>query len=166
MKSFASILAAGAFLALAACGQPAQTPAAETAAEQAVAGVTLTDPWAAVSAGGASVAGGYVTLRNDSDQADRLVSVSSPRAARVETHEMIADGAIMRMRAVASIEVPAHGEAVLAPGGLHLMFFDIDAPFVEGETVPVTLQFENHGVVESSFAVRSRAMTSDAHASH
>lgn len=165
MKRFAFMLTACSFLALSACEQSAQTQTTETAAVEA-ANVTLTDPWAAVSAGGASVAGGYVTLRNEGDQADRLLSASSPRAARVETHEMIADGAVMRMRPVAGIEIPAHGEVVLAPGGLHLMFFDINAPFAEDETVPVTLQFENQGEVEENFVVRSRAITGGAHEGH
>ena len=35
-----------------------------------------------------------------------------------------------------------------------LMFMDIGAPFVDGETVPVTLTFEKAGKVELTLAVK------------
>ena len=41
----------------------------------------------------APVAGGYLTLTNDGDMADRLVSISSPLSDRVEIHEStVSDG--------------------------------------------------------------------------
>ena len=34
----------------------------------------------------------------------------------------------MRMRQVEAIDIPAGGEVVLEPGGLHMMFINIAAP--------------------------------------
>jgi copper(I)-binding protein len=53
------------------------------------------------------------------------------------------------------LEIPAGETVTLAPGGLHLMFMQISQPFVEGETVPVTLTFEHAGEIEIELAVEA-----------
>lgn len=130
--------------------------APDSAAQHRAGAVTIEDPWVATTNPGAVVAGGYATLHNHGAQADRLVSAESPRAARVELHEMSMEGGIMRMRQVRGIDIPAGGEATLRPGGLHIMFFDIDAPFEEGQRVPVTLHFERAGELRIEFVARPR----------
>jgi periplasmic copper chaperone A len=42
----------------------------------------------------------------------------------------------------------------LAPGGYHLMMFDLKAPLKQGDTVPVTLEFEKAGKVKLSLDVQ------------
>ena len=42
----------------------------------------------------------------------------------------------------------------LAPGGYHLMMFDLKNPLKQGDTVPVTLKFEKAGEVKVSLAVQ------------
>jgi len=49
----------------------------------------------------------------------------------------------MRMRPVPAIDVKAKGEAVLKPGGLHVMLIDLKAPMKEGDSVPITLTFDD-----------------------
>ena len=95
-------------------------------AQQAPAGIVVEDPWAATTAPGATVAAGYVTLRNTSSEPAHLVSASSPRAERVELHEMSMEGGMMRMRPVDAIVIPAGGAVTLAPGGL-LIATNVDA---------------------------------------
>jgi len=102
------------------------------------------------------VSAGYMTIRNSTGAADQLIGAESPRAGRVELHVMEMDGAMMQMRPTASVEVPAAGEAALAPGGTHLMFLDLAEPFTPGETIPVTLIFAQAGRVEASLPVRAR----------
>ncbi|WP_167755793.1 copper chaperone PCu(A)C [Vitreimonas flagellata] len=130
--------------------------APESAAQQRVGAITIEDPWVATTNPGAEVAGGYVTLRNAGPQPDRLISADSTRAARVELHEMNMDNGVMRMRQVEGIDVPAGGVATLRPGGLHIMFFDIDAQFQEGQRIPVVLHFERAGDVRVDFVARPR----------
>jgi copper(I)-binding protein len=150
------MLGAMAALTLCACTPPAQEGAAP-AAERSVAapGVAVSDAWAAVTPGGATVGAGYMTISNVGP-ADTLVSVTSPRAPKVELHEMSMEGSMMRMRPVAHFTVPADGVVSLTPGGFHLMFLELPAPFVAGETVPVTLTFEHAGDVEVNLTVRER----------
>lgn len=119
----------------------------------AFAQVAIDKPWARATAPGASVAAGYMVVRNKSAVADRLVSASSPAAARVETHVHIHDGGVMKMREVPGYDIPAAGAFELKPGGAHLMFMDIRRPFKEGEKVPVKLKFEKAGEVDAEFHV-------------
>ena len=115
--------------------------------------VQVEKAWARATAPGAKVAGGYMLIRNAGPAADRLVSASSPAAAKVELHVHINDNGVMKMREVAGYDVPASGSFELKPGGAHLMFMDIRRPFKEGEKVPVRLKFEKAGEVGAEFHV-------------
>ncbi len=83
----------------------------------------------------------YVTLRNMGSEAETLLAVASPAADRAELHEVLQDGPVMRMRAVASREVPAHGVLPMQPGGLHIMLINLRQALRPGDGVPVTLTF-------------------------
>lgn len=154
--SFLALAFAG---ALAACSPPQPQPEAglpEAAAPEAAVSLEISDPWAGATPDGAKVAAGYMTIGNPGAAPDRLIGAASPRAGTTEIHEMSMENGQMQMRPVTGVDVPAGGTATLEPGGLHLMFFDLDAAFVEGETVPVTLTFENAGAVDSMLTVRKR----------
>ena len=119
----------------------------------ALAQVQVEQPWARATPPGAKTAAGYMLIRNQSAAADRLVGATSAAAARVETHVHIRDGDIMRMREVKGYDVPANGRFELKPGGAHLMFVDLKAPFREGERIPVVLKFQNAGEVKIELQV-------------
>ncbi len=153
MKNIAALL----LLALtAACGAP-QTEPTPPAAAVFPAGITLTDAWAAPTPGGVDVSAGYLTISNGGPEDDSLIAASSPRAARVELHDMSMDGAVMRMRALDTLPVAAGEQAALAPGGMHLMFVGVTEPFIEGENIAVTLTFEHAGAIDATLPVRRGA---------
>jgi len=111
--------------------------------------------WARAMLPGQPTGGGYLSIASRGG-GDRLLSASSPAAGRVEIHEMKMSGDVMVMRPVeGGVEIPAGGAVELKPGGLHLMFMSPSAPFREGETVKVTLQFEKAGSVEIALPVRA-----------
>ena len=115
--------------------------------------IQVEKPWARATAPGAKVAGGYMVIRNAGAAGDKLVSASSPAAAKVELHVHINDNGVMKMREVPGYDVPAKGAFELKPGGAHLMFMDIKRPFKEGEKLPVKLKFEKAGEVSAEFQV-------------
>jgi len=107
---------------------------------------------------GAKVGGGGFTVKNDGSEDDRLVSVESPAAGRVELHEMTMQNDVMKMRKLEEgIAIPAGETVELKGGSLHLMFMDVKKPFVEGDSVPVTLTFEKAGKVDYVLPVGSAA---------
>lgn len=136
----------------AACGEPSSQHA-PTETPAATAEVTVHDAWAAPTPAGVDVAAGYLTITNGTGGNDRLLSATSPRAERVEVHEMAMAGAVMQMRAVAQLEIPAAQDVQLAPGGMHLMFYGVHEPFVEGQEIPVQLHFETAGTIDVALPV-------------
>lgn len=116
--------------------------------------ITAVDPWSRATSPRANIGAGYVTIRNTSAQPDRLVSATSPRAAKVEIHTMSLNDGIMRMRPLPNgLEVPAGGEASLAPGGNHVMLIGLKSPLRAGERIPATLRFARAGDVRIAFQV-------------
>jgi hypothetical protein len=131
-------------LAMAACGSP-------------VRGLHIENAWASPTPGGVDVSAGYLTIVNETDTADRLLSVSTPRAVSADLHEMSMAGAVMQMRTSGPVVIPAHGRVILAPGGTHLMFNGVTQPFALGETIPVQLSFEHAGQVSADLPVSRSA---------
>jgi copper(I)-binding protein len=117
--------------------------------------VEIEDAWSRATAPGSTLAAGYMTVRNMSDDRDRLLGGSSPRARKVETHVTLKDGNMMRMREVPGYDLPGRGRVELKPGGAHLMLLDIKPPFKEGEKIPLTLRFEKAGEVKVELEVRA-----------
>ena len=115
--------------------------------------IEIEKPWARATPPGAAVGGGYFVIRNKGAAADRLVEASSTAGARVEIHEMAMEKDVMRMRQVKGVDVPAKASVEFKPGGFHLMFIDLKAPFKQGEKVPLTLRFEKAGDVKAELAV-------------
>jgi hypothetical protein len=123
------------------------------AATPALAQVQIEHAWTRATAPGAKVGGGYMTIKN-AGAADKLVSASSPIAAKVELHVHTNDNGVMKMREVpGGYEIPAKGAFELKPGGAHLMFMDLKAPLKEGDKVPVKLKFEKAGEISTEFQV-------------
>ena len=78
------------------------------------------------TAPGMKATGGYLTITNHGKADDALISASADFAGRVELHEMLMDGDVMKMRErKAGIAVPAGSTVMLKPGGLHLMLMEL-----------------------------------------
>jgi copper(I)-binding protein len=106
----------------------------------------------------APVAGAYFIVTNSGTADDRLIAVSTPVAGTAEIHQMQMEGDVMKMKALPDgLVIPAGGSVTLKPGGYHLMFMELKAPLVEGQSIPVTLTFEKAGKVEIEVLVDSPA---------
>ncbi len=67
---------------------------------------------------------------------------------------MAMNNGVMTMRPLDNGLAIEPGKTVkLAPGGYHLMMFDLKAPLKQGDKVPVTLEFEKAGKVTLSLDV-------------
>ncbi|MCW7537800.1 copper chaperone PCu(A)C [Aquabacterium sp. A7-Y] len=122
------------------------------------AGVLVHNAWARPTVPGQNSGGGFLTLENPGQAADRLVSARTPAAASTELHSMKMEGLVMRMRQVEGIELPPGQKVELKPGGLHVMFFGLKAALKQGDVLPVTLQFEKAGEITVQMKVGSGAV--------
>jgi copper(I)-binding protein len=116
--------------------------------------LVISQPWSRATPGGAKVAGGYLTVENKGSVPDRLIGGSSEVAGRVEVHEMATTNGVMTMRPLNGGLVIAPGATVkFAPGGYHLMMFDLKTQLKQGEKIAVTLEFEKAGKVNTMFDI-------------
>ncbi len=129
---------------------------AADAKDVAVGPLQVSQPWLRATPKGASVAGGYLTIRNTGTTPDRLIGGSAEVAGRFEIHEMRMEQGVMRMRHLSrGLELKPGDTVELKPGGLHVMLMDLKQPLVQGETVKGTLVFEKAGTVAVEFSVEA-----------
>lgn len=92
------------------------------------------------------MASAYVTISNHGDGADKLVAAESPAAAKATLHSSSSADGIARMRPITGgLEIPAHSEATFKPGGNHIMLEGLRQPLKAGQTIELTLAFEESG---------------------
>lgn len=126
MKRFA-LLTPLAALALSACGEDPQ--------------LRVSDGWVRLAPVPDRPSAAYFTIHGGPNAAE-LISVRSSVAIRTELHDMAMDGNVMRMRPITgNLPVPALGEVKFAPGGKHIMLFQVNPGIKPGSAVPFTFTF-------------------------
>ena len=115
--------------------------------------VTIEDAWARATPPGARTGAVYLTIRN-AGEADRLVAASSHAAGEVQIHTHRHEGGMMKMEQLEALEIPAGGEAVLAPGGDHLMLIGLESGLVDGHSIHIELEFAAAGPLQVTVPVR------------
>jgi periplasmic copper chaperone A len=124
--------------------------------------ITIEQPWARATPGGANTGAVYMTLDNKSGTADRLTGVSSDVADKLQIHEMKVENGVMKMRELASgLPIPAGGSVALKPGSYHVMLIGLKKPLTAGEKFPLTLTFEKAGNISVTVLVQAMGATQD-----
>jgi periplasmic copper chaperone A len=118
--------------------------------------IQVRHPWSRATPPGATVAVGYMEIRNNGKQPDRLIAASTPVAKRVEMHITQREGEVMRMRQVQGFDIPARERVALRSGGSHLMLVDITQPLKKGERFPMRLRFERAGELDIELEVQEQ----------
>ena len=152
--SFLFVLCA--LVLLAACGGDDAEPAAGGAdSGSATAGaLTVEGAWARPPAMAGGNGAAYFTVRNNGDTADRLIAVASPLAMAEMHQSVMAEDGTMSMNPVEGVDIPPNGSVEFKSGGLHVMFMGIAEPPAVGDTVSLTLTFQNAGDLTVELPVR------------
>lgn len=130
----------------------ASGPPLAAAADQAV---VVEDAYVRLVPAASPNTAAFMRLRNPTAAARAVVGGASPAARTVELHTHLHEDGVMRMRRVERIDVAAGGTTELAPGGLHVMMFDLVRPLVDGETVELELELDDGQRVRVAAPVRS-----------
>jgi copper(I)-binding protein len=126
------------------------------AADYKVGAIEIDHPWSRAVPKGASVAAGYLTIRNTGSEPDRLMSGSTPVAGKFEVHEMSMDKGVMRMRPVSGgVEIKPGETVELKPQSRHIMMTGLKQPIEKGKSFKGALVFEKAGAVEVDFSVEA-----------
>ena len=106
--------------------------------------VQISDVWSRPSLAGGNGAV-FFTLNNPTGEDDTLLSASSDIAGAVEIHRStMVDGA-MKMEKQDEVLLPAGGETIFQPGGLHVMLIGLNQDLNVGDIFTVTLMMEKTG---------------------
>ena len=113
--------------------------------------VAIDSAWVRSTLPGQDVGAAYMTLT--SKQNTVLVHAESDVTDSVEIHSMSMQDGVMKMRMLDSVKLTANKPYKLAPGGFHLMLFDLKKPLTAGQYVNFTLRFKT-GNTESTQKVK------------
>lgn len=116
--------------------------------------VVVRDAWIREAPPNARVLAGYATIANPGPEPVRIVAAAARGFDAVEMHRMSHEDGVMRMRPLPAIDVPAGGEAVLSPGGDHLMLMRPARAMRAGDTVRIEFELENGASLIWDFEVR------------
>ncbi|MBI1422186.1 MAG: copper chaperone PCu(A)C [Gammaproteobacteria bacterium] len=128
----------------------AATPAADD--------VTVSKPYVRAVPPGQPNSAAFMQLQNKGATPHAVMKAESPVAKVVELHTHINEGGVMKMRQIKKIDIPAQGETMLKPGGLHVMFLGLESELKPGQSVPVTLIYEDGSKVTIQATVRKMQM--------
>ena len=105
--------------------------------------VRVDDAWIRLPAVAGRPGAAYFILEGGRTNAT-LINVSADIAIRAEMHEsMTGAGGMASMKPLTSVAVPAGKNSVFAPGGRHVMLFDINPKAKVGRIYNLTLNFAN-----------------------
>jgi len=114
------------------------------AATSAANDINIREPYVRAVPPGQPNSAAFMQLQNQSTTtACELSGLKSPVAERVELHTHLMEDGMMKMRQIKKIDVPAKGKTVLKPGGLHVMFLGLKSELKPGDSVHVTLIYED-----------------------
>jgi copper(I)-binding protein len=100
----------------------------------------------------------YMTIENPSSQEVSLLGVASDisQFAELQLSQAGADG-VMQMIPQESIHLPAGGRLELKPGSYHVMLIGLSQDLIPGDTITITLDFENHEDISVTILVKDTA---------
>jgi copper(I)-binding protein len=116
----------------------------------------ISRPWARAATMAEKRGGGFLTIENKGDVADRLVAVSTPAAETVEIHAIKVVGPDIKVRPLETgLAIPPRATITLKPRGYHLLMKGLKAPLVAGAKIPAVLTFEKAGPRNIEMAVEA-----------
>lgn len=120
--------------------------------------ILVSDAYVRASSKMAKSAAAFMEIKNTSSQDDRLLDVKSKVAKRVELHTHIkSDDGVMKMRRVDDgFLISGNDTLRLERGGRHIMFMGLSQPFVNGESIVITLFFESAGPLDLEIPIKMK----------
>ncbi|MGB3290441.1 MAG: copper chaperone PCu(A)C [Burkholderiaceae bacterium] len=135
---------------------PGQSSFGDAATAAAPEGVTVTNCWIRALPNRLPSAA-YFTLSNSGDRDVVLVGAQSKAFGKVMLHASKTVNGMAVMVHADKIEVPASGSFEFAPGGHHVMLEKSTSTLKIGETLPITLWFEQGRAITMDCSIRSAA---------
>lgn len=145
MRIIGMVLAGGLMLGLGACGEAPRTPPEEDAIEappEAPPGIVVSDARVQLPAVSGRPGVAYFTVSQASGPPRSIAAVVVEMAGRTEIHETMKTGEAMTMKPVDAVPLESGKSVEFAPGGKHVMLFDLDPKLRFEDSVELTVTFD------------------------
>jgi len=110
--------------------------------------IVISDAWVREVPPGTSMSAGYMTIENNGDEDDKLVSMSSKAAESAELHiSKVDNNDVATMEMIEVLDIPSNNSIELEPGGMHVMLIGLKESLVGKDSVDLKLVFEKAGEV-------------------
>jgi len=116
--------------------------------------ITAYNPWVKLAPPGTPMAG-YMVLYNGTSNDRKIVGAKAGGFAMTMIHRSLHENGVAKMERVDAAQLVSGDSLLFAPGGLHLMLMTPQKSFHEGDTVPITLNFDDGSTFTVRFPVRS-----------
>lgn len=135
--------------------------------------VEVTDVWTRATTPTQDTGAVYMTINSADGDTLTKAAVPTSIAGKTEIHETTTDGeataaedsmesgtmeggsgAMMGMKQIDQLDIPAGETVTLEPGGFHIMLLELKGQIKDGDTIPVTLTFEKAGEVQAEAVAR------------
>ncbi len=105
--------------------------------------IDVANPWARAVPPGVRTSAAYMEVVNNNDTDHRIVGVFSDVAKSVEIHNHVHEDGLMKMRKMEFVALPSGEEVPFQSGGLHVMLIGLRKVLNRGETIELSLEFED-----------------------
>lgn len=110
--------------------------------------ILIEQPYIRVSSPISKSGAGFMQITNNSSNGDVLLSVTTDAARMPELHtHIMQDGVAMMRQVEGGIVIEAGETTMLQRGGLHVMLMGLTRSLNHGDTVTLTLVFQNAGEI-------------------
>lgn len=124
--------------------------------------IEIVHPFFRATPPSAQTGAGYVVLKNNGTESDRLIGIETEAAERVTFHQTVTENDMAKMVPIeGGLEIPAGGEYRLGLDGSHAMLEGLTAPIGLGQVIEGTLIFEKAGRIDITFEVEPAGTTQD-----
>ena len=114
----------------------------------------IAQAWVRAPPPGASTLAAYATVRNPCAAGVAIAGVSGADFGMAMIHQTSVENGMSRMRVLGPLAIPAKGEAVLAPGGSHIMLMQAKRQFREGDRIRLSFRLADGRELVADFVVR------------
>ena len=115
---------------------------------------SMKEAWVRLPPAAMPMMAGFGRITNPCPSPMVIVSASSPAFGDVSLHETRNVDGVNRMRELDQLRIAPDGDAILKPGGMHLMLMQPRAPLKEGSKVVVSFKLQDGREILSELVVR------------
>ncbi len=115
--------------------------------------IEIQNPWVREASKYGGVSAAYLVIKNNGNEPDYLIDVSSNVAQIVQIHKMTYKNGVAGMERVKEIKIPPKSEVELT-GKYHIMLIKLKKDLKSGQHVKLTLIFKKSGKITVDAVVR------------